>query len=127
MTTPDVLHVDIPIRTVSNAREHWRVAACRKSRERDTTSKAWLAAGGRGLHDGEHARILLTRVAPRPLDEHENLPYSFKACVDQLAECLGFPKRDNNPRLKWEYAQQRGKPRDYRVLVRVEYSRPEEP
>jgi hypothetical protein len=122
---PDVLNVDIPVRTVSNAREHHFAHARRVKLERTATFYAWREAGGRPLQPGETARITLTRVGVGQLDEHENLPHSFKGCVDEIAACLGLPKQDNSPRLSWAYEQRRGGPREYRVLVRVEFFRQE--
>lgn len=129
MTTPDVLHLDLPLRTRSaaNARDaHWRTRHRITKAERLTTLAYWRKACGRPLAGNETAVVLIVRVAPYTLDD-DNLPVSSKGVRDQIAQELGL-KSDRDPRVTWVYEQQRGtKPRDYRVLVRVEYLRPEEP
>lgn len=51
------------------------------------------------------ARITLTRIAPRLLDD-DNLAYAFKAVRDGVADALGVNDRD--PRVSWSYSQERG-------------------
>ncbi len=48
--------------------------------------------------------ITLTRLSFGKLDEHDGLPNAFKAVVDGIADAMGI--RDNNPAVKWKYAQQ---------------------
>lgn len=122
ITTPDVLHLELPLRTrsLTNAREN-RWARTKITRaERKATWAVWLQAHGRRIENGETVVVTLTRVAPNSLDAHDNLPASFKACVDQIAFCLGLPN-DRDERVTWVYDQERA--RDYRVHIRVEYFR----
>lgn len=60
--------------------------------------------------------VRLTRVAPSPLDGHDNLAAAFKAPVDALTVELGL-KSDRDPRVSWEYDQQKGPP-EVRVEIR---------
>lgn len=109
------LAVRIPMKTVSalNAREHWRARARRVKGERVTV--AWNLA--------QYARpslpcvVTLTRVAPSNGLDSDNLLSSMKGARDQIAEWLGVDDRD--PLVVWQYAQTRGKPREYAVLMEV--------
>lgn len=105
--------VFIPIRTrsLTNAREHWSAKHRRARAERHAaymmTPKAELPC-----------TVRLTRVAPRKLDSHDNLRESNKNLVDGIADRL--ETTDNDPRITWEYAQERGKPKEYGVRVEIE-------
>lgn len=68
--------------------------------------------------------VILTRIAPRKLDEGDNLPYSFKWIRDAISEKLtGITlagRADGDDRITWEYKQQKGnKPREYAVLIEI--------
>jgi hypothetical protein len=103
----------------TNAREHWAVKAKRVKHQRGTValllrSKALVT--GAAL-DSFHHVVCVVRIAPRPLDGHDNLRESAKACVDGIADWLGV--KDNDPRVSWEYGQERGKVREYAVRVEI--------
>lgn len=111
----------VALRTVSltNQRDaHWRHRHRRSKTERLHTWRAWLAAGGRVLKDGERAAVTLTRIAPGTLDD-DNLRGAMKSCRDAIAACLGLD--DGDERLTFAYAQERG--RSYAVRVEIEVSR----
>ena len=61
--------------------------------------------------------VLMTRIAPsvNGLDAHDNLPGSLKPSVDGVADWLGI--RDDDKRVTWQYAQERGA--DYGVRITV--------
>lgn len=59
-------------------------------------------------------QVILTRVAPRPLDD-DNLAYAFKSIRDGVADSLGC--RDNDPRVVWTYTQRKGPA--YGVVIQV--------
>jgi len=54
------------------------------------------------------ACVTLTRIAPRALDVHDNLPMAVKSIVDGIADAFGV--KDNDPRITWRYANERGRP-----------------
>lgn len=113
-----MLTVTLPIRaeSVSNLREHWRQRASRAKLHR-TTAWAELRAADKEPRLLGPVTVTLTRIAPRPLDGHDNLRASLKATVDGVADWLGVP--DNDPRVRWEYAQAKGAPKVYAVRVEV--------
>ena len=101
----------LPIRTYSltNIRLHWAAKAKRAKAQRNA---AILVRG--------HAvpcTVILTRVAPRLLDD-DNLRGALKSVRDGVADRLGVDDRD--PRVAWEYKQEKGKPKEYAVRVSVE-------
>lgn len=63
--------------------------------------------------------VLLTRIAPRELDEHDGLPNAFKPVVDALTDALGRAS-DRDPTLVWRYAQRRGEVREAGIEILIE-------
>lgn len=68
--------------------------------------------------------IRMTRIAPRLLDEEDNLRMCFKWIKDYIAARLIPGKlsggmKDGDKRIKWEYDQQKGKPREYALRVEI--------
>lgn len=61
--------------------------------------------------------VTVTRIAPGKLDEHDNLPASAKAVVDEISKWMGVS--DRNPDIAWKYAQKRDG-RNYGIMIRVE-------
>lgn len=122
------LEFNLPLKVNANARGHSRFGPrIRVGAEKVSYRKlAVLVIGGklRGLAEREPAGLLvtLTRVAPRPLDAHDNGRTAMKPIADAVTDALGL-KSDRDPRLSFAYDQQRAGIREYSVLVRVE-SRP---
>ena len=113
-----MIAVTLPIRaeSVANLREHWTKKAARTKSHR---IQAWaeLRAADKEPRLIGPVTVTLTRIAPRPLDSHDNLRSSLKACADGAADWLGV--KDNDPRITWSYAQERGKPKTYAVRIEV--------
>ena len=103
----------IPIRTVStlNLREHWRTRA-KRAKEHRGISYAYAHWYKKELHLARMVRLV--RVAPRKLDD-DNLAASAKSLVDGIADAAGLNDRE----MRWEYAQERGRPREYAVRVEI--------
>ncbi|MGJ7508696.1 hypothetical protein [Variovorax sp. GT1P44] len=103
--------IEIRTESVLNKREHWRRRAER------TREHRW--ATGVSLQSTKTApvlpcTILLTRIAPRPLDD-DNLRGALKAVRDGVADWLGLDDRDS--RVTWDYEQRRGPTKYYAVEV----------
>lgn len=105
----------LPIRLVSvaNQREHWAKRAKRTKSHRGT---AKLALAYHASRVPLPVDICITRVAPRMLDM-DNCVASMKAIQDGIADA--FCIKDNDPRIRFEYAQERGKPKEYAVKIQV--------
>ncbi|MBA3622884.1 MAG: hypothetical protein H0W48_00135 [Methylibium sp.] len=108
--------VVLPIKAVSvlNTREHHMARYKRTKLHREAVRWAcpWL------VRTALPCTVTLTRIAPRPLDQHDNLQASCKAIVDEIADRLGV--KDNDVRVQWKYAQERGAPKTYAVRVEVQ-------
>lgn len=67
--------------------------------------------------------IVLTRIAPRELDDDDNLRYAFKSHKDKIADILipGLApgRADGDKRLQWKYAQEKGKPKEYAMKIQI--------
>jgi len=118
--TPDVT-VRLPVRLASaaNLREHWAAKARRVKHERAAFSLAVRAKVSARLCADVRALggvVLLTRVAPRRLDD-DNLRGAFKAARDAVAAVLGVD--DGDPRVRWAYDQRREGVGVYAVEVAI--------
>lgn len=114
----------VPTKLISeaNAREHWAIKNKRKKAQHFAVNAAWIAAGLNGKAFFWPLTITLTRIGPRKLDS-DNLAGSFKAAQDQVARCLAVDDGDE-ARVRWVYAQTKGKPKEYGLLVRLECDEP---
>jgi hypothetical protein len=104
--------IELPIRldSVANLREHWAVRHKRAKAHR----MAALAIKPHPLP----CVVTITRIAPRRLDEHDNLPRACKALVDGIADRLGV--KDNDTRVEWRYSQATSaRPKHYACMVEI--------
>ncbi len=120
--------VEIPMALPSagNLHEHWRHRHQRIKAQRAATLLALRCHDsgtlGRGVTHALGLRavtsdrtwivpldgmtVTLTRVSPRKLDS-DNLAFAFKGIRDEVAAYFGID--DADPRIRWEYAQAKGK------------------
>lgn len=101
--------LELRIVSVANQREHWSAKAKR--------AKAHRFAAILVPRHPLPCTVTLVRIAPRPLDD-DNLRSAFKALRDGIADRLGV--KDNDPRVRWEYAQEVGRPKQYAARVTIE-------
>ncbi len=118
------IEVLLPVRTWSelNLRTHWRQRARRVAEQRED-ARILVRAGLTGSPFRARVRprdqaltVRLTRIAPRQLDS-DNLAGALKAIRDGVADALGMD--DGDSRFEWLYAQRRGRPGEYAVLVEI--------
>ncbi len=125
MTENIVYSAYIEIKTVSeaNTSEHWTVAAKRHKQQKGRIKiQMFIEKPKIPLP----CQIKLTRIAPRSLDSHDNLPTSFKYIVDALSEYI-FPglavgRADDSKLIKWIYEQKKGAPKKYAIEIEVSKS-----
>ena len=119
------IEIEIPIRTVSEANisEHWT-----KKHKRKKQQQMYVFMYLRHIQEKIPlpCHIILTRIAPRSLDEGDNLPMAFKKIRDVISSFLTGDTRpglaDSDERLTWAYNQEKGKPKQYGVRITLEFS-----
>ena len=117
------MKIKLPIKTVSEANlshEHWTKKHARHKKQKEAIR---LACGNRITPDMLPCQIKLTRIAPRFLDKHDNLPCSFKFILDSLASLLVPGKAngqaDNDKRIQVTYDQIKGIPHEYAIEIEI--------
>ncbi len=121
----------MPLHTMSEAnasqREHWGSKHRRHKGQRAVTYFTLRDVLGCVSPVQAPMTITLTRIAPRALDEGDNLAASLKACRDGVADylCGHYGQgQDRQPGLHWRYAQRQGyAPRVYGVEIVVNETR----
>jgi hypothetical protein len=108
--------------SVANLREHHMARARRAKRHRTTAGvlTAIAVPAVKPLVQARGGTVTLTRYAPRRLDS-DNLAGALKATRDGIAAALGVD--DGDPRVVWNYAQERCKGSESRVVAVVEAAR----
>jgi hypothetical protein len=112
-----LLSCDLPIRVESeaNRREHYMIVKKRVDEQRAVT----MAVVGEAITREEMAlpprmAVVLTRIGPKTLDD-DNLARGFKHVRDAIAYLLGID--DGLERVRYEYQQRKGKPKEYAARV----------
>lgn len=116
MSAPLVVTLPLRLHSAANLREHWTRKASRTETQRRVARLATRAALAGPV--AWPVVVSITRIAPRPLDKHDNLGSAAKAIVDGIADALGLAS-DSDPRVSWSYAQRRGAVREYAVEIRI--------
>lgn len=107
-----MISVTLPFRLKSpNKRMHYMAHASKAKMHRSDTCLA-LRVQARRL--GLPATVLITRIGPRTFDKDNNVA-SCKNVQDGIADA--FEIKDNDPRISFDYTQQKGK---YGVLIQIE-------
>lgn len=104
-----------------NSRELWQARSRRVAKERAVVCGYFLAQRFdlwrlRAINPGGRWVVQLTRIAPRKLDS-DNLLGRFKGVRDEVAKQLLVD--DGSERIRFDYAQRKGKPREHVVRVTI--------
>lgn len=120
-TRPYTVYIaDIQTVTEKNTGGHWSGKSRRAKLQRSLVYYTLLERLGRRCPVQPPCTVLLTRVAPRLLDSHDNLASAVSHCVDGVSDYLagGYGHgEDRQPGLTWHYAQRQGPPRTYGVEI----------
>lgn len=109
------MKVTIPMKapSASNQREHWSARHKRTSPQR--SAAMLLVKPKLHLLGSTRLVVLMTRVAPRELDD-DNLRGALKAYRDGVAAALRVD--DATPLVRWDYAQRKGaEPNEHSIEV----------
>jgi hypothetical protein len=104
----------------ANTSEHWSKKSARHKMQRMLIN----AYMNKQQRPQLPCTITLTRIAPRFLDEGDNLPMAFKSLRDSIADYI-FPNKaagraDDSKELTWKYKQEKGKVKEYALKVEIE-------
>jgi hypothetical protein len=106
--------IEFPLRTESlNKKEHYHVKAKRVKNER--TVVAWELVRQMKTKPELPCVVTFTRLAPRLLDEHDNLPGSFKHVVDALCKHIGID--DGSEKISFKYKQEKSSTYHIRIDI----------
>lgn len=100
----------------TNNRQHWRPVWRRAKMQRALAKNCALECV-RLARMALPAVVTMTRISPGTLDD-DNLRPALKPIRDGIADAFGVA--DNDPRIEWRYAQERGKPKVYAVRIMLE-------
>lgn len=123
------MKIKLPIKTVSEAnlsREHWTKKHKRHKLQKEAIR---FALANRVTPDMLPCTIKLTRIAPRKLDQWENMPMSQKYILDAICELLvpnkAIGQADSDNRIQVRYEQIKGIPHEYAIEVEIIRSVPD--
>ena len=130
---------EIPLKTVSeaNSSEHWTVSS-KRHRQQQFFVRALFHGLDRKVP--VPCKVTLTRLNSRALDDDNNVS-SMKFVRDEISECI-FPEKrkfyvkkgkaipvkgraDCDPRIKWEYAQEKSQKMGVRIEIEPLTQEPE--
>ena len=115
------MKITIPIRIHSeaNLHQHWTKNHARHRKQRGAIS---LFLGPHKDSIKLPCIITMIRIGPRFIDD-DNLVYSMKSCRDYIADLLipglAMGRADADPRLKFEYGQEKGNVREYALRIEI--------
>ena len=118
----NVFSATLLLRTVSesNCSEHWSKKHKRHKKQKLHVKYSFLQSRPK---ISIPCNIKLTRIAPRFLDKHDNLPCSFKYILDEICDYItpglkpGFS--DSIPGISVEYDQIKGDAKKYSIKIEI--------
>lgn len=114
-------HLNLKTASEANSSEHWIVKAKRHQKQKHMVKKVFLVEGPKITLP---CKVTLTRLAPRGLDAHDNLPVSMKYIADAIAEYISpgkaIGRADDCKEITWAYDQKKGRPKEYGVFIQIE-------
>ena len=111
-----LLELPLRTRTEGNNNEFWRARQKRARHARGIT-KVSLRARRRADDLKLPLNVLLTRIAPRLLDEVDNVSSSLKHVRDGVADWLGIDDKASSP-INWHYHQEQ-QTKTYAVRIEI--------
>lgn len=110
----------LPIKTASegNSSENRFVKGKRHKKQKERVTKEFLVTKTK---ISLPCIVILTRVSPRQLDEHDNLRMSLKWVADAVAENIipgkAAGRADDSKEITWNYKQEKGKPQSVKIEI----------
>ncbi len=117
-----MIQLTIPFRLQSegNISDHWTMKRKRKLKYQQAVAYSLRTMDKR---PDLPCTVKLIRIAPRKLDDDDNLRTAFKAIKDCIADYLipGLApgRADGDERIKWEYHQEKGNAKEYAIRIEI--------
>lgn len=112
---------DLIVSEANRGGEHWT-----KKHKRHQTQKLLIQSYLNNRIEGPiqlPCCVILTRIAPRSLDQDDNLPMSFKHYKDYIADFIipnkQMGRADDSKEITWIYKQEKGIPKEYAIKVEI--------
>lgn len=112
--------INVRVHNEANSSDHWSKKHHRHRKQQSAIKREFLKE--RPTIQPPF-NVILTRISPRKLDEHDNLPISMKWVVDAIANWF-YPgkaagRADDTSEIKWEYKQEKGKAKEYGLRIEI--------
>jgi hypothetical protein len=113
----------IPMKIISESNnfDHWTKKRKRSIVHKERIWNEWIIQGKPEIIPP--CIVKLSRIAPRMLDEEDNLRTAFKHIKDHIADIiipfLAPGRADGNKGIKWEFNQYKGKPKEYALQIEI--------
>lgn len=128
--TIQILIADLRLIAESNRSEHWAEKAKRVKAERKAVADAFARSGQAPINyaegllaSGTRVRVTITRIAPRRLEDSDNLASACKHVRDEIARALGLKSdsdRGNGGAIEWACDERKSdRPRKYATEISV--------
>jgi hypothetical protein len=115
----EIYFVPIRLQSEGNKIEHWRVKYSRRKKIKEAIRFHIFRTQVK-----PPCHVILTRIAPRSLDEEDNLRMSLKCPKDCVADILipGLQpgRADESKEITWDFKQEKGKPKEYGLKIELE-------
>jgi hypothetical protein len=120
MESRELYIIPLRIESEGNKNEHWRTKSLRKEK----VKRAITLSLRNQIQSKPPCLVKLTRIAPRMLDEEDNLPSAMKWPKDCIADLMipglqAGRADDKKHGLTWEFHQAKGKVREYALKIEI--------
>jgi hypothetical protein len=118
MNKIEAFYLPLRIESEGNKSDHWWWKKERKKAQKNAIKPVLATSTIR-----PPCHVVITRVAPRMLDEEDNLPSALKCAKDCIADVLipGLKagRADGSKEISWEFKQSKGNVREYGLKIEL--------
>jgi len=104
-----------------NKKLHWKAALARKKKQNNIIDGYFLQ---QKCTISPPCKLTVCRIAPKPLDHHDNLRTAFKNIIDRIGSILMPEKKvghaDGSGMIEIFYYQRKGAVKEYAIEITIE-------
>jgi hypothetical protein len=104
-----------------HANAHWRVKSKRHNNQKALINL--FLKNELSVYSNQPIIVKIVRISPKMMDMEDNFPYACKWIKDSIADILVPGLRpgiaDGSKLIKWEYGQEKGKPKEKGVRIEI--------